>query len=46
MYTLTIAITGDYLLTVTAPENAMLGLVFNDAKITAREANKLLQHLV
>ncbi|TFG12700.1 hypothetical protein EU537_08375 [Candidatus Thorarchaeota archaeon] len=44
--TLTIAITGEYLLTVTAPENAMLGLVFNDAKITAREAGKLLQYLV
>jgi predicted regulator of Ras-like GTPase activity (Roadblock/LC7/MglB family) len=40
--TLVISISADYLLTVTAPENAKLGLIFNDAKGTAREARKIL----
>jgi predicted regulator of Ras-like GTPase activity (Roadblock/LC7/MglB family) len=40
--TLVISISADYLLTVTAPENAKLGLIFSDAKKTAREARKLL----
>ncbi|NHI88411.1 MAG: hypothetical protein EAX87_02740 [Candidatus Thorarchaeota archaeon] len=40
--TLVISISADYLLTVTAPENAKLGLIFSDAKKTAREAGKLL----
>ncbi len=41
--TLVIAMHGGYLLAVTAPENARLGLVFNDSKKVAREAAKLLQ---
>ena len=40
--TLVIAISSDYLLTVTSPENAKLGLVFSDAKKAAREARKIL----
>jgi predicted regulator of Ras-like GTPase activity (Roadblock/LC7/MglB family) len=40
--TLVISISPDYLLTVTAPENAKLGLIFGDAKKTAAEARKLL----
>ena len=40
--TLVINISPDYLLTVTAPENAALGLVFSDAKRTARDARKIL----
>lgn len=40
--TLVINISPDYLLTVTAPENAALGLVFSDAKQTARDARKIL----
>ena len=40
--TLVISVSPDYLLTVTAPENAKLGLVFSDAKKTAREARKIL----
>ncbi|MFW9788696.1 MAG: roadblock/LC7 domain-containing protein [Candidatus Thorarchaeota archaeon] len=40
--TLVISISADYLLTVTAPDNAKLGLVFSDAKATAREARKVL----
>ncbi len=44
--TVTVSITHGYLLTVTAPENAKLGLIFNDAKICAREAEKLLEDIV
>jgi len=40
--TLVISISADYLLTITAPENAKLGLIFSDAKKTAREARKIL----
>ena len=40
--TLVISISADYLLTVTAPDNAKLGLIFNDAKKAAREARKIL----
>ncbi|NHJ14724.1 MAG: hypothetical protein EAX95_13675 [Candidatus Thorarchaeota archaeon] len=40
--TLVISITSGYLLAVTAPENAKLGLIFNDAKKLAREAAKIL----
>lgn len=40
--TLVISISSDYLLTITAPDNAKLGLIFSDAKKTAREARKLL----
>ncbi|TFG31047.1 hypothetical protein EU527_13450 [Candidatus Thorarchaeota archaeon] len=40
--TLVINISTDYLLTVTAPENAALGLIFSDAKRAAREARKIL----
>lgn len=44
--TLVLAVTGGYLLAVTSPENAKLGLVFNDAKRVAREAGRLLQELI
>ena len=44
--TLTVAVTHGYLLTVTAPENAKLGLIFNDAKKCAREAGDILEDLV
>ena len=37
-----VSISADYLLTVTAPENAKLGLIFSDAKKTARDARKIL----
>ena len=40
--TLVIAISPDYILAVTAPENAKLGLVFTDAKRCARDARKML----
>lgn len=40
--TLVISISQDYLLTVTAPENAAVGLVFSDAKRTAKDARKIL----
>ncbi|MFW9963980.1 MAG: roadblock/LC7 domain-containing protein [Candidatus Sifarchaeia archaeon] len=40
--TLVISISPDYLLTITAPENAKLGLIFSDAKKTAREVRKIL----
>jgi len=43
--TLVLAISKDYLLVVTAPENAKLGLVFNDAKRVGRETARLLQEL-
>jgi predicted regulator of Ras-like GTPase activity (Roadblock/LC7/MglB family) len=43
--TLIIAIPDGYLLTITAPENAKLGLIFSDAKRAAREAGKLLRKL-
>ncbi len=44
--TLVLAISDNYLLAVTAPENAKLGLVFNDAKRVGREVARLLQELV
>lgn len=44
--TLVINISVDYLLTVTAPENAALGLIFSDAKKVAREARKILHENV
>jgi predicted regulator of Ras-like GTPase activity (Roadblock/LC7/MglB family) len=40
--TLVISISPDYLLTVTAPENAALGLIFSDAKRTAKDARVIL----
>ncbi|MDF1539468.1 MAG: roadblock/LC7 domain-containing protein [Candidatus Thorarchaeota archaeon] len=43
--TLTVSIAHGYLLTVTAPDNAKLGLIFNDAKICAREAETLLENI-
>ncbi|MHA2140809.1 MAG: roadblock/LC7 domain-containing protein [Candidatus Thorarchaeota archaeon] len=43
--TLVISMPSDYLLAVTAPENARLGLIFNDAKRAAREASKILRDL-
>jgi predicted regulator of Ras-like GTPase activity (Roadblock/LC7/MglB family) len=43
--TLVIAMPSEYLLAVTAPENARLGLIFNDAKRAAREASKILGDL-
>ncbi len=43
--TLIISLLDSFLLTVTAPENAKLGLVFNDAKRAAREASRLMQEL-
>ena len=43
--TLILAIPDGYLITITAPENAKLGLIFNDAKRAAREAGKLLRNL-
>jgi predicted regulator of Ras-like GTPase activity (Roadblock/LC7/MglB family) len=44
--TLTVAVTQGYLLTVTAPDNAKLGLIFNDAKKCARQATTLLENLL
>jgi len=44
--TLVINVSLDYLLTVTAPENAALGLIFSDAKKAAREARKILHENV
>ena len=41
--TLVISVSPDYILTVTAPENAALGLIFSDAKRTARDARKILR---
>ena len=40
--TLVISVSPDYLLTVTAPENAALGLIFSDAKRTAKDARLIL----
>ncbi|RDE15468.1 MAG: hypothetical protein C4K48_03865 [Candidatus Thorarchaeota archaeon] len=40
--TLVISVSPDYILTVTAPENAALGLIFSDAKRTAKDARKIL----
>ncbi len=42
---LIISVSGGYLLTVTAPENAKMGLVFHDAKRVAREISRLIQEL-
>ncbi|MHA1907945.1 MAG: roadblock/LC7 domain-containing protein [Candidatus Thorarchaeota archaeon] len=44
--TLTVSCTQGYLLTVTAPDNAKLGLIFNDAKQAARKATKLLEEIL
>lgn len=44
--TLTVSIPQGYLLTVTAPENAKLGLIFNDAKQCAREIDKILRGML
>ncbi|MHA2240792.1 MAG: roadblock/LC7 domain-containing protein [Candidatus Thorarchaeota archaeon] len=44
--TLVISIPGGYLLCVTAPENAKLGLIFNDAKIVARKISTELQNFL
>ncbi|NWF96286.1 MAG: roadblock/LC7 domain-containing protein [Candidatus Thorarchaeota archaeon] len=43
--TLILAISESHLLTVIAPENAKLGLVFNDAKQVGRRAARLLQDM-
>lgn len=43
--TLVVTMPSEYLLAVTAPENARLGLIFNDAKLAAREATKILRDL-
>jgi len=43
--TLVITMPSEYLLAITAPENARLGLIFNDAKRAAREASKILRDL-
>ncbi|UCH05568.1 MAG: roadblock/LC7 domain-containing protein [Candidatus Thorarchaeota archaeon] len=43
--TVIISMHGGYLLAVTAPENARLGLVYNDSKRMARQAAKVLQDL-
>jgi len=43
--TLVINVSTDYLLTVTAPENAALGLIFSDAKRAGREARKILYEI-
>jgi predicted regulator of Ras-like GTPase activity (Roadblock/LC7/MglB family) len=40
--TLVINVSPDYLLTVTAPDNAALGLIFSDAKRAAKEARIIL----
>ena len=40
--TLVINVSTDYLLTVTAPENAALGLIFSDAKKAGKEARIIL----
>ena len=44
--TVVIAIPDGYLLCVTAPENAKLGLIFNDAKKAARETGKVIRELL
>lgn len=44
--TLVISIPGDYLLTVTAPDNAKLGLIFNDAKKAGRKAARILNGIL
>ncbi|UCE09521.1 MAG: roadblock/LC7 domain-containing protein [Candidatus Thorarchaeota archaeon] len=44
--TVVISIAGGYLLTITAPENTKMGLVFNDGKQVARRAGALLQGLI
>ncbi len=41
--TLVISVISGYLLAVTAPDNAKLGLIFNDAKKLAREAARILR---
>jgi predicted regulator of Ras-like GTPase activity (Roadblock/LC7/MglB family) len=44
--TLTVSIPNGYLLTVTAPDNAKLGLIFNDAKQAARKAADIIEDLL
>ncbi len=44
--TLTISIPNGYLLTITAPDNAKLGLIFNDAKQCARKAADIIANLL
>ncbi|MEM2142750.1 MAG: roadblock/LC7 domain-containing protein [Candidatus Thorarchaeota archaeon] len=44
-FTLILSIAEDYLLVVTAPDNAKIGLVLNDARRAGREAARLLQEL-
>ncbi len=43
--TLTVYISEGFLLTVTAPENAKLGLILNDARKAAKEAAHLIQNI-
>ena len=44
--TIVIAIPDGYLLCVTAPENAKLGLVFNDAKKAAHETGRVIREML
>ena len=44
--TVVISISQEYLLAVTAPDNAKLGLIFNDSKRAARKAAKLLLNVL
>ena len=44
--TVTVSIPHEYLLTITAPENAKLGLIFNDAKQCARKAAEIIENLL
>ncbi len=44
--TLVISVSPDYILTVTAPDNAALGLIFSDAKRTARDVRKILHESI
>ncbi len=44
--TVVVVIPDQYILIVTAPENAKLGLVFSDAKRLARDASRLLRGAV
>ncbi len=44
--TLTVSIPNGYLLTVTAPDNAKLGLIFNDAKQAARKAADIIEEFL
>lgn len=44
--TVIISMSSGYLLTLTAPENVKLGLVFNDGKQFARKASKLMKGMM